>query len=87
MKHHTCVKEVRLGHKGQFTIPKKIRDEEHFEEDDTFLVHHTATGEILLRKKQEAVPEDALFKAIEAMPSFNFEQAWKEIKQERKKNE
>ncbi|HLD33346.1 MAG TPA: AbrB/MazE/SpoVT family DNA-binding domain-containing protein [Candidatus Nanoarchaeia archaeon] len=86
MKNHTCVKEVRLSHKGQFTIPKRIRDEEDFKEDDTFLVHHTSCGEIILRKKQNVIAEDALFKAIEKMPRFDFDKAWKDVKAERKRS-
>ncbi len=76
---------VRLGKKGQITLPKKIRDESHLSENDLFIVTHMPSGDIILRKKNIRTPEDAMLALLQKVPSFDAKQAWKEIREERRR--
>lgn len=75
--------KVKLGKKGQITIPKWIRDEDSFQEDDVFIVTHTPGGDTILRKQTTKTPEDIMLEVIEKMPRFNWREAWKEVEAER----
>ena len=77
--------KVKLGKKGQITIPKKIRDEDGLAEDDVFLLTHTNGGDIILRKKNVRTPEDLMLEAIRTAPKFNWREDWEEVLAERKK--
>ncbi|MBI2136678.1 AbrB/MazE/SpoVT family DNA-binding domain-containing protein [Candidatus Woesearchaeota archaeon] len=76
---------LRLGKKGQVTIPKKIRDIDNLRENDTLVVTHMPGGEIMLRKKVIGTPEDMMLDAIRKAPDFNFEKAWREVLEDRKR--
>lgn len=84
-QHQLIIDQVKLGKKGQFTIPKKIRDEDQFREDDLFMVTHLSGGEILLRKVTVQTPEDRLLEIIRGFPSFDARAAWREVQEERRK--
>ncbi len=77
--------KVKMGKKGQITIPKKIRDEDALKEDDTFVVTHTSSGDIILRKSVIKSPEDKILELISTMRTFDWREAWEEVKQERKR--
>ncbi len=84
MQQHTfIVDKVKLGKKGQLTIPKKIRDEDGLQENDEFIVTHMPGGDITLQKKRKRSPEDMMLEAINSMPRINWRQAWKEVETER----
>lgn len=83
--HSLITEKVRLAKKGQITIPKSIRDEDGLLEDDIFIVTHLPGGDLVLRKQQEKQPEDFMLEAIAKAPSFNAEEAWEEVKAERRR--
>lgn len=86
MIHKFMTTEVKLGKKGQITIPKVIRDEDGFQENDVFSVMHTAGGDIILTKREgEKDPIDRLLEFLEKQPKINAREIWKEIKEERKR--
>ena len=49
-KHKFFVDKVRLGKKDQITLPKRIRNEDGFREDDVFTVTHMSGGSTILEK-------------------------------------
>ena len=51
MIHELFKEKVKLGKKGQITIPKCIRDEDNLKEDDVFIVQHMPGGDIILSKQ------------------------------------
>ncbi|MBI1972792.1 AbrB/MazE/SpoVT family DNA-binding domain-containing protein [Candidatus Woesearchaeota archaeon] len=83
--HMFMVDKVKLGKKGQITIPKKIRDEDSLKEDDVFIVKHMPSGTIMLEKQRRKNPYDMIFEAIAMAPKFDADKAWKEVKEERKR--
>jgi len=83
--HAFLTDKVKMGKKGQITIPKKIRDEDGLREDDTFIVTHTPSGDIIMRKQKVKAPEDLILEAIKKMPPFDWRQAWEEVREERKR--
>lgn len=76
---------VKLGKKGQITIPKKIRDEDELREEDIFIVLHAPGGEIILQKQKTKAPEDLMLEAIHSAPKFDWRKAWEEVKAERRR--
>lgn len=83
--HNFITDKVKLGKKGQITIPKKIRDEDGLQENDTFIVKHMPSGTIMLEKQQNKDPYEMIFKAMAMAPKFNADKAWQEVKEERKR--
>ena len=84
--HKFYTDEVKIGKKGQITIPKKIREEDNLDEDDVFVVTHMPSGDILLKKKVQNIPKDWLEKILKKVPAtFNSKEAWKEVLEERKR--
>ncbi len=82
--HDFFTDKVKLGKKGQITIPKKIRDDDELKENDVFIVVHRPGGEIVLQKKKIISPEDRMLEVIRSIPPFDWRQAWKEVVEERK---
>ncbi len=76
--------KVKLGRKGQITIPKRIRDADGLAEDDTFIVTRIQGGEIIIRRQKVRSPEDLMLDAISRMPRFDPNEAWQEVRMERK---
>ncbi len=83
--HYFFTEKVKVGKKGQFTIPKKIRDEDRIKEDDVFTVTHYPSGDIILQKQKTKTPEDMMIEAIQRSPKFDWRAAWEEIKVERRR--
>ncbi len=83
--HTVMIEKVKLAKKGQITIPKAIRDEDHLVENDILIVTHLPGGEILLRKQCLKFPEDLMLEAIAQTPLFDAHAAWKEVKEERRR--
>ncbi len=54
--HVFMIGKVKLGKKGQITIPKKIRDEDNLKEDDVFIVKHMPSGTTMLEKQRRKIP-------------------------------
>ncbi len=77
--------KVKLGNKGQLTIPKKIRDESNYKKNDTFILKRMPSGTMTLEKQQKSDPYDMMFKAIAMAPKFNADKAWEEVRAERKR--
>ncbi|MEK6867317.1 MAG: AbrB/MazE/SpoVT family DNA-binding domain-containing protein [Nanoarchaeota archaeon] len=84
-QHIFFTESVKLGRKGQITLPKRIRDEDCLIENDRFIITHMPGGDIILRKKNIQAPEDALLVAISKAPPFDAQTAWKEVREERKR--
>ena len=82
--HEFFTDTIRMGKKGQITIPKIIRDEDELNENDVLIVTHMSGGDIVLRKKKVQKPEDRMLKIIRSIPPFDWRQAWKEVEEERK---
>lgn len=76
---------VRIGKKGQITIPKAIRDEDDLQEDDAFIVTHTTSGAIILQKQKTMKPEDLMLEAVQRSPKIDWKRAWKEARDERRR--
>lgn len=83
--HAFYTEEVRLGKKGQITIPKKIRDEDELEEDDTFVLTHLPSGEIMLKRADMKTADDDLFEFLSTAPSIHWRSAWEEVREERRR--
>lgn len=81
--HNLWSDTVRMGKRGQITIPKKIRDEDCIEEDDTFIVTHSPGGDILLRKTTIKSPEDTMVDIIRSLPKLDWRKMWTEVEHER----
>ncbi len=86
MIHETFKEKVKLGKKGQITIPKNIRDEDNLKENDIFIVQHMPGGDIVLSKQIYVIktPEDLMLEVIMRSPTINAIEAWEEVKRERK---
>lgn len=83
--HLFLVDKIKLGKKGQITLPKKIREEDKFEEGDMLSVIHMPSGDIILRKQMVNAPEDLMLEAIRKAPLFDWRAAWEEVREERKR--
>jgi len=74
---------VKMGKKGQITLPKEIRDDEDYQEGDEFFLTHMPGGDVTLHKKTIGTPEDRLLELIKTLPKINWRKAWKEVEEER----
>ncbi len=83
--HTFMVDTVKLAKKGQITIPKSIRDEDGFQENEVFVISHLPGGEIVLRPQKLKNPEERMLELIRAAPSFDAKAAWKEVREERRR--
>lgn len=87
MKEYKVItKIVKLGKKGQITIPRKIRKEENFKENDKFVLTHITNGELILKKKKYDSPEKRLLNLIKTFKPFDWRKAWEEVREERKRD-
>ncbi len=86
IKHNFSVEKIRIGKKGQITIPKRIRDEDQLKEDDIIIVTHMPGGEIILTKRNKTSPEDLMLDAIRKAQPFDWKKAWREVKEERRQD-
>lgn len=86
MANQLISKKVRIGRKGQLTIPKKIRDKSYLKENDILIISETPGGDFLIRRTKEATPEDRMFAILAKIPPFDWKKAWREVKEERRKD-
>lgn len=87
MEQHTfMVTKVKLGKKGQLTIPKKVRDEDHLKEQDVFTFTNTPAGDMLFQRATKKSPENRIFDIIETHRHINWREAWKEVRAERRQS-
>lgn len=82
-KHKLIYRKVKVGERGQITIPKKIRTEDKIMTNDTLLVTHLPGGSIVLRKMEKEKPEERIMKIIMEAPKIDFKKTWKEVQEER----
>ncbi len=83
--HLFRVDKVKLAKKGQITIPKVIREEDHLQENDVLILTHMPGGDIVLRKQRKKSPEEALIEILLRTPPFDAKTAWEEVRQERRR--
>ncbi len=76
---------IKLGKKGQLTLPKKLRDFDKLEENDEFIVQRMPGGDITLVKRTMKTPEDMILEAIERLQPFDATGAWEEVLADRRK--
>ena len=76
--------EVKIGKKGQITIPKKIRDMDKLNESDVLTLKRMPGGSMILEKQKIKTPEDRLIEIVKKVPRFGWKKAWEEVKAERK---
>ncbi len=77
---------IRIGKKGQVTLPKKLRETEELHEADILIVTRTANGELLMKKQRHRDGLDTMLDAIQRAPQFDFKKAWQEVLEERRKD-
>ena len=81
--------EVEVGNKGQITIPKKMRDDQHLKRKDILTVIQMPGGDIIFKKKIKKDPFDMIIDAIKQgkkeVPDFDAEEAWLEVEADRAK--
>lgn len=84
MVNQVFIEKVKLGKKGQITIPKNIREEDQLKENDVFLLQHTLGGEIILTKQiANKTPEDKMLEIVMKAHSFDWRSSWEEVRKER----
>lgn len=77
--------EVRVGKKGQVTIPRKMRDADKLKEADTLKVTYMPGGDFIFRKKVTHDPVDKALEILRTVPDFDWRKAWKEVVEERRR--
>ena len=85
MEHRFVTDEIKLGKKGQLTIPKKVRDEDFFKEGQIFKFVHTTDGDMIIKKKTIQNPEDKMIEIINSLPKIDWDKAWEEVLEERRR--
>ena len=76
-------KFVKVGEKGQITIPKQVREDWHIKKGDSAKVVVMPSGMITIKFLREKSPEDRLLEVIEKAPKIDFKKAWKQVERER----
>lgn len=74
---------VKMGKKGQITLPKLVRDEENYRDGDEFTLSQMPGGDLMLHKITEKTPEEKLLDFLETVPKFDWRKAFREIEEER----
>lgn len=83
MKHEPVYSKVKVGERGQVTIPKRIRMEDNITSRDVMRLTHLPGGGILMQKIEKERPEDRIAAVIQESPRIDSEAAWKEVQSER----
>lgn len=79
---------IKIGRRGQITLPKTLRVVEDLRRGDKLKLVRQPTGTIYLTKlPKEKDPFERLMKVLEKVPKFDFEKAWKEVQEERRRSE
>ncbi|MBI2584143.1 MAG: hypothetical protein HYW25_05730 [Candidatus Aenigmarchaeota archaeon] len=82
-EHKFLTAKVKVGARGQITIPKAIRHEDKIRARDTLKVTHHPGGEIVLKKIESESPEERMLAILKRTPKIDAEKAWREIVRER----
>ena len=82
-EHKLTGSKIKVGERGQITIPKNIRLEDKITSKDTLRVTHLPGGSIVIRKIEKEKPEDRIMKIIMGAPKIDIKKAWKEVQKER----
>ena len=78
-------KIVRVGEKGQITIPKEAREKWLINAGDNARIVVMPSGVISVRILKKEQPEDRLVNFLNKMPGIDAEKAWKEVEKQREK--
>jgi len=78
-------KTIRIGEKGQITIPKSAREKWLIKPGDNVKMIIMPSGTITIETIQKEEPEDRLLKILDKMPGIDAGKAWKRIEKEREK--
>lgn len=79
---------IKVGRRGQITLPRVIRLAEGFGRGDRLKIVMQPTGSIYITKvSKEKDSFERLMKALEKVPRFDAEKAWKEVEKERRESE
>jgi AbrB family looped-hinge helix DNA binding protein len=85
-KHTFMTGTLRVGKKGQITLPKKIRDEDECKNGDRLTYTHMPNGETILKKQEIDDPIQRAFAIIKDAPKIDWRKAWNEVRDERKRD-
>jgi AbrB family looped-hinge helix DNA binding protein len=87
-KSELIIETIKIGRRGQVTIPKNVRTAEALRIGDRLKIVRQPTGTIYLTKiPKEKNPFDRLMTVLEKVPKFDAEKAWKEVERERRESE
>ena len=76
-------KTVKIGKRGQITLPKSIRTIEKITENEKLNIIKLPSGAMFIKKVIKETPEDNIIKIISSVKKIDFEKAWKEVQKER----
>ncbi|MBI2575771.1 AbrB/MazE/SpoVT family DNA-binding domain-containing protein [Candidatus Woesearchaeota archaeon] len=78
------IETLKVGKKGQITIPKIIRDEDGLMENGRLKLTHMPNGEMFLNRIEGGMtPEDKMLEILDRIPKFDWRKVWKEMEEER----
>lgn len=79
---------IKIGRRGQITLPKIVRTVEGLKRGDRLKLVRQPTGTIYLTKiPKEKDHFERLIKVLGKVPKFDAEKAWKEVEKERRESE
>jgi AbrB family looped-hinge helix DNA binding protein len=79
---------IKIGRRGQITIPKTVRMIESLKRGDKLKLVRQPTGTIYLEKlPKEKDPVERILEITNKYPKFDFDKAWKEVQEERRRSE
>lgn len=87
IKSEFIEKTVKIGRRGQITLPRIIRKIDKLKEKDELKVTRMPSGELHFRKITKEHPVDRMLSIIETFPKINFDKTWKEVQSERRESE
>ncbi|MBI2140170.1 AbrB/MazE/SpoVT family DNA-binding domain-containing protein [Candidatus Woesearchaeota archaeon] len=78
------IETIKVGKKGQITLPIKIREMDNIREHDRLKLSHMPNGNMVLTKINIGkTPEDEMLEIIDRAPRFDWRKVWKEMEEER----
>lgn len=80
-------KIIKIGEKGQITIPKIARENWKINPGDKAKIIVTPSGMIIMHIIKEESPEDKILETIKKAPRIDFKKLWKEVEKEREESE
>lgn len=88
LKSELISQTIKIGRRGQITLPKTLRVVDNLKKGDKLKLIRQPTGTIYLSKiPKEKDPFERLMKLIKTFPKFDFDEAWKEVQEERRRSE